>query len=81
MRGKVAKRIRKEVYGDLSLKQKRRYVWVKGMGNVVNDPKSLRAKYQVAKKRYTAKEAFKTLVHNSAYNIKIKFGNFSIWPC
>lgn len=52
MRGKVAKRIRKEVYGDLSLKQKRKQLRGQKTGHIINDPKSPRAKYQMSKKRY-----------------------------
>lgn len=49
MRAKKAKRLRREVYGDISLKIKRVYVGIWG-GVIVNDPDSPRAKYQQAKK-------------------------------
>ncbi len=49
MNGKKAKAIRKEVYGDISLRIKRNYV-VLISGEIVNHPASYRAKYQKAKK-------------------------------
>ena len=55
MRGVVAKRIRKSVYGDQSLRQKRKYVRLYSDPTAVrNDPQSLRTAYQRAKKRYLA---------------------------
>lgn len=55
MNAKHAKALRRQVYGDSSLKVERRYMmtrggqWSKGM--IFNDPASLRAQYQRAKKR------------------------------
>jgi hypothetical protein len=59
MRGIKAKRLRKEVYGDTSLKIQRQYIggrkseamdpWSPVLP-VRNHPDSLRAKYQLAKK-------------------------------
>jgi len=49
MRGTKAKAIRKAVYGDQSLRQKRQYVQITGTGVIWNHPDSLRAKYQQAK--------------------------------
>jgi hypothetical protein len=59
MNGKKAKRIRKAIYGEQSLRQKREYVrlrnqpdWKLGMilGTIMNAPDSLRARYQMAKR-------------------------------
>ena len=49
MRGVVAKRIRREIYGDQSLKQERKYYW-SAFGTIVNI--GLRQRYQDAKKDY-----------------------------
>ena len=45
MRGAKAKRLRREVYGDLSLRNPRRYVQV-NRDTLVNAPDSPRAVYQ-----------------------------------
>jgi len=57
MRGTKAKRLRNEIYGDISLKIKRQYVGGKhglhysgGPKTIINHPDSMRAKYQLAKK-------------------------------
>lgn len=52
MRGTKAKRLRKLVYGDLSLKSPRLYQGIRGHGWMIafNDPKGPRAHYQAAKK-------------------------------
>jgi hypothetical protein len=51
MNGKKAKRIRREMYGDLSLRDKK-YFW-NAVGNIIRDP--LRRAYRAAKK--TRREA------------------------
>ena len=48
MRGTVAKRIRREVYGDNSLRAKRRYLINPRTGQLIAD--GLRRTYQAAKK-------------------------------
>ena len=50
MNAKKAKRLRREIYGDTSLKIKRVYV---GRFTIRNAPSSPRAQYQLAKKRRT----------------------------
>ena len=59
MRGIKAKEIRRKVYGENSLRIKREYVGGRynvlhrsgGPAQIMNHPDSLRAKYQLAKKR------------------------------
>ncbi len=61
MRGSKAKEIRRQVYGDQSLRQKRDYRIIRRKkstyspesGQIVNAIGSLRALYQKAKKAYT----------------------------
>lgn len=48
MNAKKAKRLRREIYGDTSLKIKRKYVVISG--GIANHPDSPRAKYQLAEK-------------------------------
>jgi len=48
MNGRVAKKIRKKVYGDKSLKEKRRYSIISGTRFCMGE----RAEYQDAKKDY-----------------------------
>lgn len=48
MRAVKANRIRKGIYGDLSLKEERQYVRINKTGEVVNN--GLRVFYQLAKK-------------------------------
>lgn len=61
MNGKKAKQLRKEIYGDQSIRQRRKYNkkndgtkmvigTVIRLFTLVNDPNSLRAKYQRAKR-------------------------------
>jgi hypothetical protein len=60
MSEKTAKAIRKAVYGDLSQRESRRYMMVRNQcdpetgdpiqGTIFNDPASLRARYQRAKR-------------------------------
>ena len=55
MSGRRAKAMRREVYGDLSLRTPRKYFMVENrayIGQIVNDPKGLRALYQRAKKAH-----------------------------
>ena len=49
MNAKRAKTLRRQVYGDSSLKAERRYLQAP-RGMILNDPASLRAQYQRAKK-------------------------------
>ena len=49
MNEKKAKKLRKEIYGDMSLRIDRNYVR-DGRGAIRNHPESLRAKYQAAKR-------------------------------
>ena len=42
------RRLRREIYGDTSLKIERKYVWQRG--RLTNHPDSPRARYQLAKK-------------------------------
>lgn len=50
MNGKQAKRLRRKVYGDMSIRAPRVYSVCASTGQVVNHPESLRARYQRAKK-------------------------------
>lgn len=60
MNGGKAKKLRKEVYGDKSLRQRREYERLRNQrhgktgemteGTIINKPGSLRAKYQRAKR-------------------------------
>lgn len=50
MNGKKAKKIGKEIYGDMSIKMDRQYVRNEKTGKIYNHPESPRAKYQSAKK-------------------------------
>lgn len=66
MNGRTAKALRRQVYGDNSLKEPRQYLAVSvkrnlsggtitsHVGSIINHPHSLRAKYRAAKR--TAKE-------------------------
>ena len=56
MRGKKAKRIRKMVYGDNSQRKSER-VYIKDGKTIRNDPLSLRAIYQMAKKAIMKRQA------------------------
>ena len=65
MNGRQAKAVRRKVYGEQSLRQKRRYVRVNNQrslktgdmvpGTIMNAPDSLRALYQAAKRTITAR--------------------------
>lgn len=49
MNEKAVKKLRKQIYGEQSLKQKRSYL--RGpKGDIINHPESLRAIYQQARK-------------------------------
>ena len=50
MRGKKTKRIRKQVYGDMSIREDRLYARHKKDGHTILMPDSLRVLYQRAKK-------------------------------
>lgn len=57
MNGRKAKRIRRGVYGDQSLRNRRRYVGITREGEkgkavqILNDPNGLRAAYKRAKRQ------------------------------
>jgi hypothetical protein len=55
MRGTKAKRLRKQIYGDTSLRVERSYIRQSGRyyrgGGIINHPDSPRAKYQAAKRQ------------------------------
>lgn len=61
MRGTKAKAIRRAVYGDQSLRNRRSYVAVR-LGapdrgeTIINDPHGLRARYQKEKRREQVKQ-------------------------
>lgn len=48
MNGRTAKKLRREVYGDYSMREELKY-WRRD-GGLVLDPKSLRAQYQAMKR-------------------------------
>lgn len=50
MNNRKAKKLRKEIYGEQSIKQKRKYL-INDKGNIINDPKSLRSQYQSLKRK------------------------------
>jgi hypothetical protein len=57
MNGKKAKAIRRKIYGDMSLKEKRKYIGIQYKPlsvTIKNHPAGLRAKYQAAKKAAVA---------------------------
>ncbi|MBZ0158432.1 MAG: hypothetical protein K8I29_19715 [Alphaproteobacteria bacterium] len=54
MNDKKAKKLRREIYRDTSLKVKREYVLFSDTGQILNKPGSPRARYQAAKKKILA---------------------------
>jgi hypothetical protein len=50
MRGKKAKAIRREIFGDTSHKDSRTYVQDRRTGQIRNDPRSYRGQYTASKK-------------------------------
>ena len=54
MRGKKAKAIRAEVYGEMALRQLRQYQRFVNSGQIINKPGTLRAEYQALKRKAVA---------------------------